>query len=50
MKPDPHFVKSEDRGSTRATARIGGGGFPYPYLQESLAESTHKLRQALAKS
>ena len=24
------------------------GGFPYPYLQESLAESTHKLRQALA--
>ena len=25
------------------------GGFPYPYLQESLAESTHKLRQALAK-
>lgn len=26
------------------------GGFPYPYLQESLAESTHKLKQALAKS
>ena len=26
------------------------GDFPYPYLQESLAESTHKLRQALAKS
>lgn len=25
------------------------GGFPYPYLQESLAESTHKLREALAK-
>ena len=25
------------------------GGFPYPYLQESLAESTHKLRQALTK-
>ena len=25
------------------------GGFPYPYLQESLAESTHKLRQALAR-
>ena len=24
------------------------GGFPYPYLQESLAESTHKLREALA--
>ena len=24
------------------------GGFPYPYLQESLAESTHKLKQALA--
>ncbi len=24
------------------------GGFPYPYLQESLAESTHKLRRALA--
>lgn len=24
------------------------GGFPYPYLQESLAESTHKLRQVLA--
>lgn len=24
------------------------GGFPYPYLQESLAESTHKLRKALA--
>ena len=24
------------------------GGFPYPYLQESLAESTYKLRQALA--
>ena len=23
------------------------GGFPYPYLQESLAESTHKLKQAL---
>ena len=23
------------------------GGFPYPYLQESLAESTHKLRRAL---
>ncbi len=23
------------------------GGFPYPYLQESLAESTHKLRKAL---
>ena len=23
------------------------GDFPYPYLQESLAESTHKLRQAL---
>jgi len=26
------------------------GGFPYPYLQESLAESTHKLRQSLAKA
>ena len=25
------------------------GGFPYPYLQESLAESTRKLREALAK-
>ena len=25
------------------------GGFPYPYLQESLAESTHKLKQALAR-
>ena len=25
------------------------GGFPYPYLQESLAESTDKLRRALAK-
>ncbi len=25
------------------------GGFPYPYLQESLAESTHKLRQSIAK-
>ena len=25
------------------------GGFPYPYLQESLAESTQKLKQALAK-
>ena len=25
------------------------GGFPYPYLQESLAESTHNLKQALAK-
>lgn len=25
------------------------GGFPYPYLQESLAESTHKLKHALAK-
>ena len=25
------------------------GGFPYPYLQESLAESTHKLREALAR-
>ena len=25
------------------------GGFPYPYLQESLAESTHKLRQTLTK-
>lgn len=24
------------------------GGFQYPYLQESLAESTHKLRQELA--
>ena len=24
------------------------GGFPYPYLQESLAESTHKLKEALA--
>ena len=24
------------------------GGFPYPYLQESLAESTHKLKRALA--
>ncbi len=24
------------------------GGFPYPYLQESLADSTHKLRQALS--
>ena len=24
------------------------GGFQYPYLQESLAESTHKLRQKLA--
>ena len=24
------------------------GGFPYPYLQESLAESTHKLKQGLA--
>ena len=24
------------------------GGFPYPYLHESLAESTYKLRQALA--
>ena len=24
------------------------GGFPYPYLQESLAESTAKLRRALA--
>lgn len=23
------------------------GGFPYPYLQESLAESTHKLKEAL---
>ena len=23
------------------------GGFPYPYLQESLAESTHQLRRAL---
>lgn len=23
------------------------GGFPYPYLQESLATSTHKLRKAL---
>ncbi len=26
------------------------GGFPYPYLQESLAESTHKLRQSMAKA
>jgi len=26
------------------------GGCPYPYLQESLAESTHKLRQSLAKA
>ncbi len=25
------------------------GGFPYPYLQESLAESTHKLKEALAR-
>ena len=25
------------------------GDFPYPYLQESLAESTHKLKQALAR-
>ena len=24
------------------------GGFPYPYLQESLAESTYKLKEALA--
>ncbi len=25
------------------------GGFPYPYLQASLAESTHKLKDALAR-
>ena len=25
------------------------GGFPYPYLQESLAESTHKLRLTLTR-
>ena len=24
------------------------GGFPYPYLQKSLAESTHKLKRALS--
>ena len=25
------------------------GGFPYPYLQESLAKSTHKLKEALTR-
>ena len=25
------------------------GGFPYPYLQESLAESTYKLKEAIAR-